>query len=177
MGSVARRLQDHLATRTDPEERLLVRDLIEDVEAAVERLRAMLFALRPVGLERIGLAAAIRSSLEEDREIFGVRIEDRLPGEPPIEVATTMFRIAQEALSNVRKHAHPEEVSLTLRCVDGGYHLTVHDDGVGFELPDGEEPGHLGLVSMRERAEMAGGWLEVVSIPGDGTEIQAWVPA
>lgn len=174
--SVARRLEDYLVTRSDPEERLTVRDILEDVEGVVQRLRRLTFELRPVALEHLGLAAAIRASLDDDAEVFGIRLDDRLPEEPPLETATTLFRIAQEALSNVRRHAHPEEVSITLRCEGGGYHLTVHDDGVGFEPSDGEEPGHLGMISMRERAEMAGGWLEVASIPGDGTEVRAWVP-
>ncbi|GIU97435.1 MAG: hypothetical protein KatS3mg013_1238 [Actinomycetota bacterium] len=84
-------------------------------------------------------------------------------------MARLAFRIAQEALANVRKHAHARTVTVEVSSRRGGLLLRVTDDGVGFDVEAaGREPGHLGLASMRERAELAGGELRVESGPGEG---------
>jgi len=77
----------------------------------------------------------------------------------------------------VRKHAHATSVTVSLKTVDGGVMMRLSDDGAGF-LASVAEPlaGHLGLASMRERAEIAGGWWRLTSEPGRGTEISTWVP-
>jgi signal transduction histidine kinase len=90
-----------------------------------------------------------------------------------------LYRIAQEALANVRKHAEATAIHVTLADRENGALLRIRDDGLGFDLAavDEERPGHLGLVSMRERAEMAGGWLRMAGSKGQGTTVEAWVPA
>jgi len=88
-------------------------------------------------------------------------------------------RIAQEALSNVRKHARASEVTVTLSQEDQGLLVTVQDDGKGFRPSDALErslPGHLGLRAMEERAHIAGGWLRVESTPDQGTRVTFWLP-
>lgn len=145
-------------------------------------LRDLIFRLTPASLERDGLAAGLRESLGRLRTAHGpvLELEDGLTAEPPGEVAVVLYRIAQEALVNALRHARAKRVAVTLAPHGDGISLAVTDDGRGFELPaDGSLPtlaGHLGLPSMRERAELAGGWLRIASRPGAGATITAWVP-
>ena len=171
---VQRRLRD----RHSAEE---LRALGEVVQLAIGRLRHLVFALRPPALDREGLVAALRQHLEEVRGHFGLpfRLEARLPTEPRAEVRTVLYRIVQEALSNVRRHARASLVEVEVEARDGGVWVRVRDDGVGFpvgEVPE-SAPGHLGLSSMRERAELVGGWCRIASQPGKGTTVELWVPS
>lgn len=131
-------------------------------------------------MEREGLAAAITAYLEEAFGEIDVAfaLESIIAREPSTEVRTLIYRIAQEALSNVRKHAQATRVEVRLEEVDQGVTTTIRDDGVGFKPEDAEMPlpGHLGLVSMRERAEMLGGWFQIEGKPGAGTVVEFWVP-
>src|SRR5439155_7718736 len=97
----------------------------------------------------------------------------------PEETRLILYRIAQEALANVRKHAEAHRVSVTVEPSDGGYLVRIEDDGVGFDPAslEGSRPGHLGLTAMKERAEMSGGWCRVTSQPGRGTKVEFWMPA
>jgi len=89
-----------------------------------------------------------------------------------------LYRIAQEVLTNVRKHAHAKNTTVTLMTRDGGHHMSIRDDGVGF-TPESTtaRPGHLGLAAVRERAELAGGWLRIESTASQGTAVEFWLPA
>ena len=165
----------------DPELATAVGELEETVAVATRSLRNLLFELRPPALDREGLAAALRQLLaEEAREAgFTYRLEDRLVEEPPPDVRAVAYRVAQEALTNVRKHARARTVEVLLEPWDGGLRVRVRDDGVGFDPAAVSEtvPGHLGLGSMRERVELADGWWRVRSAPGAGTAVEFWLPA
>ena len=89
-----------------------------------------------------------------------------------------LYRIAQEALANAYKHAEAANVEVTIAEHDGGLLVTIQDDGVGFagEIPKVSAPGHMGLSSMRERAELQGGWCEILSRPDNGTTVRFWIP-
>ena len=93
----------------------------------------------------------------------------------PIAAKEALYRIALEALQNAIRHAHPNHVDLSLACVPEGLALQVGDDGIGFD-PEAAFPGHLGLSSMRERAQALGGALDIVSAPGCGTRLTIRVP-
>lgn len=163
----------------DPDQVELVRTCEQTIGEAIVRLRHLIFELRPPTLDRDGLAAALRMHLEQNgREVAArFRLEDRLTTRPGPATALTLFRIAQEAIANVRKHANAEEVVVTLTERADGYAVRVADDGDGFDVEQGARPGHLGLVSMRERAELAGGRFRVDSEAGRGTEIEVFIPA
>jgi signal transduction histidine kinase len=90
-----------------------------------------------------------------------------------------LFRIAHEALSNARKHADATQLDVELEPKGDGYLLRISDNGVGFDPVEiaATKPGHLGLVAMRERAEMAGGKIDLYSLPGSGTVLEVWMPA
>ncbi len=157
---------------------------IEDVHMvvtdAIERLRNLLFELRPPALDHEGLSAALRQYLKYSEAMKGLlcELDDRLESEPPAEMQATLFRIAQEALANIRKHAEARRVGVLLESVDDGVLIRVTDDGKGFDvtLLHRPAPGHLGLSSLLERAQLAGGWGRVDTRPGAGTSVECWLP-
>jgi signal transduction histidine kinase len=146
-------------------------------QAALAEMRALIFELRPESLEQNGLVAVLMRQADSLRVRHRVEVTAHLGDEPPgpLEVKQAVYRIAQEALHNIVKHARASHVEVHLDCRDGVLRLEVHDDGAGFD-PDGEFPGHLGLRSMRERAAQLGGKLVVESGVGQGTRVVAEVP-
>ena len=140
-----------------------------------------MFELRPYVLDSDGLAAALRLYIEEHAKLPGspsFSVEIALETEPPEEARAVLYRIAQEALTNVRKHARAKNVMVSLSGRGDGVHCRIEDNGAGFDaLEGGESPeGHLGLTSMRERAHLAGGWFQVSSRRGRGTVVEVWLP-
>ena len=94
-----------------------------------------------------------------------------------LELRTALYRIAQEALANVKKHSGAGSVRVELHEVDGGCKVRITDDGKGFKVGDpAMRAGHFGLVSMRERAQIAGGWWIVSCPPTGGTVVEFWLP-
>jgi signal transduction histidine kinase len=182
MGAVQLRLEMLLTEAQDPAMADELRQLAEVVTSATSRLRRLSFDLRPPMLSEHGLAETLRSSLRELAEELGIgwELEDRLRADPSDDTCAIVFRIAQEALVNVRKHADAHLIRASLHPVDDGVLLVVRDDGTG--VPDaagavlGSVPGHLGLQTMRERAELAGGSFSVWSRSGVGTSVEAWIP-
>jgi PAS domain S-box-containing protein len=154
----------------------------DSIAAAVARLRHMVFELRPAMLDTSGLAAAIRWYVEEHESIgldAELRVVSKLANEPAEELRIVLFRVAQEALTNARKHAQASSISVFLDEREGGVYLRVSDDGIGFDaavLGD-PAPGHMGLVEARERIELADGRWNVSSTPGNGTKVEAWLPS
>ena len=153
--------------------------LEESVRGSTDRLRHLLFELRPVALDDGGLPAALREYLEvmKREDALDVELETSLDQRPASETQVIVYRIAQEALGNVRKHARARRVACAVAAVNDGILTRIADDGVGFQ-EDRRRPvaGHLGLVSMRERAEMAGGWLRITSSRGNGCIVEFWIP-
>lgn len=150
------------------------------VGQVISSLRNLLFQLRPLTLDRDGLGATLRELLHRMGEEagFSSALHDEMETEPPTEARVTCYRIAQEALTNVRKHARASFVEVSLRTEGSGTRVRIRDDGRGFD-PEriAPRPGHLGLPDMRERAELAGGWLRVTSAPGAGTVVEFWIPS
>jgi signal transduction histidine kinase len=174
------RLESVIGSFDDPDRSLLVTDLALSFDGAVERLRQLVFDLDPPVGDTAGLAAAIRRSMWEIAELAGVvpHLDDRLEGlQLSDEARRAIFRIVKEALVNVRRHARARSVVIALEPHEDGARVSVEDDGRGFDDEAVAPHGHLGLRSMHERAELAGGWLRVRSFPGSGTTIECWVPA
>jgi PAS domain S-box-containing protein len=151
------------------------------VQDAIERLRHLLFRLRPSSLDHEGLAAAIRQYLRLTEQETGLAwsIDDgRLAEEPPPDLRAVLYRMAQEALVNVRKHADATRVDVEVRTAGLGVTIRIRDDGRGFDagVLGRPEPGHLGLTTTIERAEAAGGWVRVQSADGEGTTVECWLP-
>jgi len=163
----------------DPAQVEHVSQLREWIRAAVAKLRNLMFELRPPILDEDGLAAAIDEYATYWALDQTVTIHDRFSEEPPEEQRLLLYRIAQEALANIRKHSKATAVEITLEQRDQRFLVRMVDDGVGFDpaLAVGAKDGHIGLSSMRERAEMAGGGCRIRSLPGEGTTVEFWVPA
>jgi signal transduction histidine kinase len=147
-------------------------------EAALTEMRALIFELRPETLEKDGLVAALLRHAAATQARHEIVVETVLCEEPPVPLATkeALYRIAQEAINNAVKHARARRIALVLAYGPEDLILEVRDDGIGFES-SGSFPGHLGLVSIRERVGRLGGKAEVESAPGCGTAIRAVIPS
>ena len=142
-------------------------------------MRRLSHQLHPAILDNLGLRVAL-TRLAEDFQNGGsgqIRTETQnVPDDIPSETATALYRIAQEALRNVAKHASTASVTISLVGAAGGLCLTIQDDGPGFTLSDVRFRGGLGLISMHERARLVGGTLNLISSPGQGTTVEVLVP-
>ena len=156
-------------------------EALELVRDVVGESRQVIYDLRPTVLDDYGLAAAVRLQVEMLRsEGLEVGFEEALGDERlPPEVETTLFRVAQEALTNVRKHAQASRVCVVLDHPSRAVRLQVGDDGHGFvpdEMKRSNGPGErVGLSGMRERLSLLGGRFELRSEPGSGTTVTAEV--
>jgi len=154
------------------------------LQEQANELRAYAGELRPPILAMFGLAKAIRSHLESfQNKVPGVQFHFEEPSAGPMlpeAVRVTLYRIYQECLSNIVRHAQATEVTIRLLKTDQEARLEIQDNGVGFPVPrdwlDLVRQGHLGLVGMRERAEAVRGTLTVNSVPNQGTRIQVVIP-
>jgi signal transduction histidine kinase len=146
--------------------------VLQLAEAGLAEMRALIFELRPESLESEGLVAAIGKHVAATQARYGIEVGSDMCDEPdaPLDVKEAVYRIAQEALHNVVKHARATHVDVRLSCTPSEIAIEIADNGAGFH-PDGAFPGHLGLRSMRERAARAGGALDIASAPGSGTTI------
>ena len=169
-------LRVHAAGKRPPHPHQLDALLLR-VDSAMTGMRSLVSQLRPPALDG-GLTAAIEWLATEFGKVSGVDIDVNIDpvvrGLSP-DTATMIFRIAQESLNNVRRHAHARHVELCLRLESDGWVLTVADDGIGFE-PANERAGY-GLLGMEERARLLGGVLKIRSAPGEGATIELRVEA
>lgn len=180
MTAVGMRLEILKRRLSLPEEAESMAELGETVQAAIGRLRHLIFELHPRTLDEEGLVPALRLYLDRVQEEAGIEyaLANRFAEEPEEQIRITLYRIAQEAIANVRKHASASRIALLLKPHEDGFLVRVEDDGRGFEpVEGGSTPLHVGLSSMRERAELAGGWWRIESAPGEGTTVEFWVPA
>jgi signal transduction histidine kinase len=150
---------------------------LDGTRRVLERLHEIAFRIRPRSLDELGLREAARSFLTEFEESTGIEVAARLSidvAHLPRTVAENAFRILQEGLTNVSKHARTNDVEVDLRTAGDALTLRIADRGVGF---DAEHPAEgLGLLGMRERVELLGGTLDVRSRPGAGTTVEARLP-
>jgi signal transduction histidine kinase len=153
------------------------------VERVLEQVQDISLDLRPSILDDLGLEPALRWYTDRQAALVELKVgfhADRLEQRLDPVIETECFRVAQEALTNVVRHAQAKAVTVELRQEDGQLHLCVCDDGIGFDVVVIREKAvrgaSLGLLSMEERAVLAGGRLEFNSVPGRGTEVHAWFP-
>jgi signal transduction histidine kinase len=159
---------------------------VEQLTGAIERLRSLITELRPAALDQLGAGPALEALVERigRQSGLGISLDEDLAYEAgraktrhPPETEGTIYRIVQEALTNVVKHADATRVDVAVREDDDGIDIVVRDDGRGFESDTAVNSEGFGLLGMRERIALAGGALALTSSPGKGTEIRARVPA
>ena len=154
------------------------------IEVSIRNLQALITELRPAALDQIGLAPALDALLKRVAATSGIEVEADIS--VPLEkdgattrldpdVEGTLYRLVQESLTNAVKHGAPTKVTVTLAESGDAVHLTVSDDGSGFEPQQPSEG--FGLIGMHERVHLVGGALELESAPGQGTTVRAQVPA
>jgi signal transduction histidine kinase len=157
-----------------------LRELAGDIQAEVRRFSR---ALRPLYLEDLGFVPALEMLAQEMGRGEGLEVSVEVRGEvrrlaPDLEL--TAYRVAQEGLNNVARHAEARTAWLTISFAEDGLTLRVRDDGRGFQPPvnpaDLTHAGHFGLMGIRERALLLGGWMEIHSRPGEGTTLEVFLP-
>lgn len=150
------------------------------LRGSLDSVRAMIYDLRPPELSQLGLAGALRNYAGEFQARCGLAVECELGEEetglgPQQELA--VYRVVQEALQNVHKHAHATTVRISWSRAESAWTLQVDDDGGGFDLVKAARRAKsVGLLSMRERAELIGGSLQIRSAPGQGTTVTLLLP-
>ncbi len=188
-GSLARVLLNiEMCEESLPEELGEVRDRMRATgrltEQTLENVRKLIFDLRPTLLDDLGLAPAVHWYAKNTLEPAGVAVRFEASaqlGRASAPVETAMFRIVQEAVTNIVRHAQAHHAELTLSREPSKLVLTVHDDGKGFDVAATEREmngnHHWGLFGLRERVELLGGTLDLQSEPGQGTTLRVEIPA
>ena len=144
-----------------------------------EDVHALSYRLHPAVIEDLGLVAALRVECNRIARQEPIRVDfasEDIPTKVDSNTAICLFRVAQEALRNVVRHANASNVEVSLRGAEGGITLAVRDDGRGLSESGANARASLGLVSMRERVRLVGGKLDIVGRPNHGTSVVAWVP-
>jgi signal transduction histidine kinase len=159
---------------------------IEDLaRRTTKEIRHMLFTLRPLVLESQGLVAALQASAEKMKETFAqeviINVEEKLLDEIEMGKQGVIFYLVEEAVNNARKHANANHIWVSLKSVEREIALLeIKDDGAGFNVAEinqaYDERGSLGMVNLRERAELVNGFLNILSAPGKGTQVQVFIP-
>jgi PAS domain S-box-containing protein len=185
LGSLSRQLDNFVRQRSGlaPNEVLFLKDLQAQLNRGVQGVHRFVQDLRPSLLDDLGLIPALRSLIKDLQEYDGISSKlDVLGDEKRFapEFESSLFRIVQEALNNVRRHAQASEAGVVIDFTKDRVKVTISDNGRGFELSgrvdDLPRSGKLGLVGMQERARLLGGTLEVQSTPGKGTTLIVEVP-
>ncbi len=166
---------------TDPDHLLKeIRRMSERLTAVSDDIRRMAYRFHPSILDDLGLVKALRRLVDDFSPQTGIKCSYvyNEPAAPlPAEVTICIFRVVQESLSNIARHARASRVEIELICEEEAVDLSIFDDGVGFDVKQSAMPnGHLGLLSMKERVRLAKGTLALTSTPGHGTRIQVKIP-
>jgi signal transduction histidine kinase len=151
----------------------------DDLVRLSEDVHALSYRLHPSILADLGLREALTSECEHFSRTTSLGLElnaDGIPAQLPHDIGLCLFRIAQESLRNIARHASATRAGIRLLPVDGGLQLTIRDNGVGFDPAQHRAKASLGLASMRQRVAVLGGRLKIDSRRLEGTTISAWVP-
>ena len=177
LASVALELHNIRAGSRELDDRLARASMLVDQLSA--KVHDAAWSLRPADLDRLGLHASVEDLATMLCSQLGIPCEmdlEALSSPLPVEIGLTLYRVAQEALTNIGKHAAPSRVSVTAHIQDDRMRLTIEDDGRGFDGRAEPGPGHLGLAGMKERLALVGGDLSVETARGKGTTLYADVP-
>ncbi|MDQ3004991.1 MAG: GAF domain-containing protein, partial [Chloroflexota bacterium] len=174
-------LDNQISNDANEQIRTRLNDSMQLTAETISFVRDVMSDLRPSVLDDYGLEAALQSYLDQFKSRYGINIMFERPDQPlrrlGSSIEMTFLRIAQEALLNIARHAHADQVNLSLEQNRNAVCLIVQDNGSGIESwQDANRPGSHGLTIMRERADAVGGNLRVLSIPGKGTKVEVSIP-
>lgn len=168
------------ASNLSAPQRQMVESLKQQTTTLMQELHRMSVELRPSALDRLGLAAALEQYAREFEQRYGISAEFEVEGMEqarlPAEMQINLYRIVQEALTNVARHAKASRVSVTVQGRDDALVVTIEDDGQGFNVETAKKSDRLGLFGMQERAALLGGFLQIESAPGSGTTVYVEIP-
>jgi len=169
--------------RADPQqaERELA-EVTKSLKGHIQDVRHLIYDLRPLAVDQLGLVGAVQQQLERFGEETGIQAFSSMSGDIALDplAEVTVFRVVQECLSNVQKHANASQVEVRLQAMTNGLEVSVQDNGQGFDphkIVSGSNGEGVGLLSMRERAELVRGCLSVWSSPGNGCQVVLYVPS
>ncbi|NBM14230.1 AAA family ATPase [Streptomyces sp. GC420] len=168
-----------LQDSSDPAVRETATEVREIVRQGITVARSVAWSLRPSGLDDLGLVGSIEQYVEDFRERFPIRVDLTTTGHVPAlspAVETAVFRIVQEALTNIARHSGAREASVMLVGSTDSLRAVVEDNGIGFDVELADQRKSLGLIGARERTRLVGGRLSIESSPNQGTTIMAEVP-
>ena len=168
-----------IAQRTSEEHKELLGQCLSIADTTLDKLRNLSTELRPPQLDQLGLEGALEWLVNQQRNATGLDVECQFVGlsqRLPAELESACYRITQEALNNATRHAAAKRIHIRVERNDHMLMLVIRDDGAGFDLDSARnkaiKTGSLGLISMEERAQLAGGALVLRSVPGMGTTVQ-----
>jgi signal transduction histidine kinase len=156
-----------------------MRSVREGLIRLSEDVHTLSYRLHPSILEDLGLVEALKTECERFSRLESIRVDvatHDCPKVLPSSLALCLFRVTQEALRNVARHAGASKVEISLSRLNGGLQLAARDNGTGFDFTHHRSRPSLGHASMRQRIHLLDGELEIDSAPGHGTTILAWVP-
>lgn len=169
-----------LEQRTKDEHKELIADCLHIADSTLNKLRNLSLALRPPQLDQLGLEDALKWLADQQHSVTGLEIECKFAGMTerlPAGLEGACYRITQEALNNATRHASAKKIRVEVERNDRLLTLKIRDDGTGFDMElarmKAMKMGSLGLISMEERAQLAGGRLQIRSGPGAGTKVMA----
>jgi len=158
-------------------------EIMGTVEHVLEKMRDLSRGLRPTALDDFGLVPALEWLVEQHVKRGGLHVQiiaDEPEARLPEEVETVCFRVTQEALTNVVRHGQATRVTIELHLYAERLELTIHDNGIGFDLTaamnNATHGNSLGLLNMHERVELVGGRMQMTTAPGQGTRLHALIP-
>ena len=174
-------LDNQISNYANEQVRTRLNDSMQLTAETINLVRDVMSDLRPAVLDDYGLEAALQSYADQFKSRYGIKILFEKPDRPILRLGSsiemTFLRIAQEALQNIARHAHADQVNLSLWQEEKAIRLVVQDNGTGIESwQDANRPGSHGLTIMRERADAVGGNLRVLSVSGKGTKVEVSIP-
>lgn len=183
VGQALTAMRMNLQTLRQPALSKRARERLDESITLVDRIlhgvRQLALDLRPSLLDDLGLAAAVRWYVSTQAERAGLLadvVTEPLPPDLPPSTTITCFRVTQEAITNIIRHARAARIAVNLRCAAHHLEVSIVDDGIGFDVATARAGASAGLLGLEERVELAGGRCRITSGPGRGTSLRAWLP-
>jgi signal transduction histidine kinase len=175
-------VQDLIAMKQEVQQSTKDESILTEIQKVIDTLRRFIRGLRPPYLDDLGWVPSIQAFIQEFQSETGIKVQMQVDGEErrlSPEKELVLYRVIQEALTNIRKHARASTVNLEIHFLADGVRVQMADDGIGFIVPEKLDQfareGHYGILGMKERIEMAGGRIDISSDSDSGTQIDLYI--